>query len=88
MKLTDQSSQQYRRLWWFASRGLAAVAAVLLIAAVIGAPSGLQNLFNGLAIGGVYAIFALGYTLIFSILRIINFAHGAIFTLGDRKSVV
>ncbi len=82
MKLTDQSSQQYRRLWWFASRGLAAVAAVLLVAAVISAPSGLQNLFNGLAIGGVYAIFALGYTLIFSILRIINFAHGAIFTLG------
>ncbi|MEI7770347.1 MAG: branched-chain amino acid ABC transporter permease [Chloroflexales bacterium] len=42
----------------------------------------LQNTLNGLAIGGVYAIFALGYTLIFSILRIINFAHAAIFTLG------
>jgi len=82
MKLIDQSSQQYRRLWWFASRGFAAVAIVLLITAILTAPSGLQNLFNGLAIGGVYAIFALGYTLIFSILRIINFAHGAIFTLG------
>lgn len=42
----------------------------------------LQLFFNGLAIGGVYAIFALGYTLVFSILRIINFAHGAIFALG------
>jgi branched-chain amino acid transport system permease protein len=42
----------------------------------------LQQFLNGLAIGGVYAIFALGYTLVFSILRIINFAHGAIFTLG------
>jgi len=42
----------------------------------------LQTVLNGLAIGGVYAIFALGYTLVFSILRIINFAHGAIFTLG------
>ena len=42
----------------------------------------LQSVLNGLAIGGVYAIFALGYTLVFSILRIINFAHGAIFTLG------
>ena len=41
-----------------------------------------QQFLNGLAIGSVYAIFALGYTLIFSILRIINFAHGAIFTLG------
>jgi branched-chain amino acid transport system permease protein len=42
----------------------------------------LQNFLNGLSIGSVYAIFALGYTLIFSILGIINFAHGAIFTLG------
>lgn len=42
----------------------------------------LQQCLNGLAIGGVYAIFALGYTLVFSILRIINFAHGAVFTLG------
>jgi branched-chain amino acid transport system permease protein len=42
----------------------------------------LQQLLNGLSIGSVYAIFALGYTLIFSILGIINFAHGAIFTLG------
>ncbi len=42
----------------------------------------IQQVINGLAIGGVYAIFALGYTLVFSILGIINFAHGAIFTLG------
>src|SRR5438046_5113198 len=42
----------------------------------------LQTTLNGLAIGGVYAIFALGYTLIFSILRIINFAHAAVFTIG------
>lgn len=41
-----------------------------------------QQLVNGLSIGSVYAIFALGYTLIFSILGIINFAHGAVFTLG------
>jgi len=42
----------------------------------------LQNLLNGLSIGSVYAVFALGYTLVFSILGIINFAHGAVFTLG------
>jgi branched-chain amino acid transport system permease protein len=42
----------------------------------------LQNFLNGLSIGSIYAIFALGYTLIFSILGIINFAHGAVFTLG------
>lgn len=42
----------------------------------------LQQFLNGLSIGSIYAIFALGYTLIFSILGIINFAHGAIFTVG------
>jgi branched-chain amino acid transport system permease protein len=42
----------------------------------------IQNLLNGLSVGSVYAIFALGYTLVFSILGIINFAHGAVFTLG------
>jgi len=41
-----------------------------------------QQVLNGLSIGSVYAIFALGYTLVFSILGIINFAHGAVFTLG------
>ncbi|HEU5103769.1 MAG TPA: branched-chain amino acid ABC transporter permease [Roseiflexaceae bacterium] len=42
----------------------------------------LQQVLNGLAIGSLYSIFALGYTLIFSILRVINFTHGAIFALG------
>ncbi|NVN99995.1 MAG: branched-chain amino acid ABC transporter permease [Geobacteraceae bacterium] len=42
----------------------------------------IQNFLNGISIGSVYAIFALGYTLVFSILGIINFAHGAVFTLG------
>jgi branched-chain amino acid transport system permease protein len=42
----------------------------------------IQNFLNGLSIGSIYAIFALGYTIVFSILGIINFAHGAVFTLG------
>ncbi len=42
----------------------------------------LQQLINGLALGTTYSIFALGYTLIFSILGIIKFSHGAVFTLG------
>lgn len=41
-----------------------------------------QLLLNGLASGAVYALFALGYTLVFSVLGVINFAHGAVFTLG------
>jgi branched-chain amino acid transport system permease protein len=42
----------------------------------------LQQILNGLAVGSIYAIFAIGYTLVFSILRIINFSHSAIFTVG------
>ena len=42
----------------------------------------LQQFLNGLSIGSIYAIFALGYTLVYSILGIINLAHGAIFTFG------
>jgi branched-chain amino acid transport system permease protein len=42
----------------------------------------LQQLVNGVSLGMVYAIFALGYTLVFSILGIINFSHSAVFTLG------
>ena len=42
----------------------------------------LQILFNGLASGALYALFALGYTLVFSVLGVINFAQGALFTLG------
>jgi branched-chain amino acid transport system permease protein len=41
-----------------------------------------QQLINGVAIGGVYALFATGYTLVFSVLRIVNLAHGAVFTMG------
>src|SRR6266536_1792438 len=48
----------------------------------------LQQFLNGLAVGSVYAIFALGYTLVFSILRVINVAHGAVFTLGASFTYV
>ncbi len=42
----------------------------------------LQQLVNGLALGSIYALIALGYTLVYGILRFINFAHGDIFMLG------
>ena len=41
-----------------------------------------QQLLNGLVLGGVYALFALGFTLIFGIPRIMNMAHGAVFMTG------
>ena len=42
----------------------------------------MQQLTNGLAVGGVYALIALGYTMVYGVLRLINFAHGDLFTLG------
>src|SRR5580693_9645891 len=42
----------------------------------------LQQLVNGLALGSILALIALGYTMVYGILRFINFAHGDIFMLG------
>jgi branched-chain amino acid transport system permease protein len=42
----------------------------------------LQQLINGLALGSIFALIALGYTMVYGILRFINFAHGDIFMLG------
>lgn len=41
-----------------------------------------QQLLNGLVVSGVYALFALGFTLVFGIQRILNLAHGAVFMTG------
>jgi branched-chain amino acid transport system permease protein len=42
----------------------------------------LQQLINGLAVGSIYALIALGYTMVYGVLRLINFAHGDLFTYG------
>ena len=41
-----------------------------------------QQLINGLNIGAIYALIALGYTMVYGILRLINFAHGDIYMVG------
>ncbi|MBV9656772.1 MAG: branched-chain amino acid ABC transporter permease [Verrucomicrobia bacterium] len=41
-----------------------------------------QQLINGLSLGAFYALIALGYTMVYGVLRFINFAHGDIFMLG------
>ena len=42
----------------------------------------LSQLFNGLKLGSVYAMVAIGYSMVYGILRLINFAHGDIMTVG------
>jgi branched-chain amino acid transport system permease protein len=43
----------------------------------------IDQIINGLTIGGIYALIALGYTLVYGILFMINFAHGEIFMFGS-----
>ena len=42
----------------------------------------IQYLVNGLSMGSVYAIIALGYTMVYGIIRMINFAHGDFIMIG------
>lgn len=42
----------------------------------------LQQIINGVSLGSIYALIALGYTMVYGIMRLINFAHGDIYMLG------
>jgi branched-chain amino acid transport system permease protein len=43
----------------------------------------IQQILNGLALGGVYALITMGYSMVYSILRLMNFAHGDVYMLGS-----
>ena len=42
----------------------------------------IQQLVNGISLGSIYALIALGYTMVYGIIKLINFAHGDVFMLG------
>lgn len=42
-----------------------------------------QQLINGLSLGAIYALIALGYTMVYGIIELINFAHGDVYTFGS-----
>ena len=42
----------------------------------------LQQLINGISLGSIYALIALGYTMLYGIIKLINFAHGDVFMVG------
>lgn len=48
----------------------------------------LQQIINGLTIGSTYALVAIGFSLIFGVLRLMNFANGAVYMLGAYLTVV
>jgi len=47
-----------------------------------------QQLVNGLTLGGLYALIALGYTMVYGVIFLINFAHGEFFTAGGYIGVI
>ena len=51
-------------------------------------PQFIQQLFNGLSLGAIYALVAIGYTMVYGIIGMINFAHGEIYMIGAYIGLV
>src|SRR5206468_2861291 len=47
----------------------------------------LQQLINGLSVGAIYALIAVGYTMVYGVLQLINFAHGDVFMVGAMAAL-
>jgi branched-chain amino acid transport system permease protein len=90
---SDQALPQPRRSFRFGPVQILAFIFVLLIVLWLGVnlvsqPTHFLDLFFvGLTIGMVYALIALGYSLVYGILELINFAHGDVFMLGGMMTV-
>jgi len=66
---------------------LALFAAYILVSNLVRSPIlFLQNILDGLKLGFVYALIALGYTMVYGIVKLINFAHGDVFMVGAFTS--
>ncbi len=48
----------------------------------------IQQLVNGLTLGSIYGLIAIGYTMVYGIIGMINFAHGDIFMLGGFTALI
>ncbi len=76
---------------WTIGLGILAVAVIgairTLRSGVYGPEAWFSLIMSGLALGGVYALIALGYTLVYGILRMINFAHSEVFMSGPFTAV-
>ena len=48
----------------------------------------LQQLINGLTLGSIYGLIAIGYTMVYGIIGMINFAHGDVFMVGAFVALI
>jgi len=72
---------------WLSMGALALLVLYILAKNLIANPSlFVQNVIDGLKLGFVYALIALGYTMVYGIVRLINFAHGDVFMVGAFTS--
>lgn len=47
-----------------------------------------EQIINGLTIGSIYALVAIGYTLVFGVLELVNFANGSVYLLGGYLALM
>lgn len=47
-----------------------------------------QQVVNGLTLGSMYALVAIGYTMVFGVLKLVNFAHGSVFILNGNNGAI
>src|SRR3954471_13572277 len=69
------------------TRALRIVAIVVGLLAVAFVVLGVQQFQNFLTLGAIYALVALGYTMVYGIIELINFAHGDVFMVGAFVSM-
>jgi branched-chain amino acid transport system permease protein len=79
-------SPQIDRRWGTPLATLAALVIAYLLMIWGAGDQGPEQFINALTIGGVYALIALGYTMVYGIIELINFAHGDVFMVGSFVS--
>ena len=69
-------------------RSVAQIAFVAVLLAVVFVWMGPQQFVNALTLGAIYALIAIGYTMVYGIIELINFAHGDVFMVGTFLSLI
>jgi branched-chain amino acid transport system permease protein len=72
----------YQQSWFYVFISLLLAAVLVWAGYQLSGPVFLQQVVNGLTIGSFYALIALGYTMVYGVLKLINFAHGDLFMSG------